>query len=84
MMFSADAIVPLVIGWDDDGWLFDWQAGNGGGGRAMAEEIEPLAIGYPDGGFQWKGAEFTGRVADGERDVEGAGLERIQKICSGW
>ena len=50
----------------------------------MAEEIEPLAIGYPDGGFQWKGAEFTGRVADGERDVEGAGLERIQKICSGW
>ena len=27
--------------------------------RAMAEEVEPLAIRYPDEGFHWKIAEFT-------------------------
>lgn len=28
--------------------------------RAMAEEVEPLAIHYPDEGFHWINAEFTG------------------------
>ena len=27
--------------------------------RAMAEEVEPVAIGYPDEGFHWISAEFT-------------------------
>ena len=25
----------------------------------MAQQVEPLAIGYPDEGFHWKSAEFT-------------------------
>ena len=29
--------------------------------RAMAEEVEPVAIRYPDEGFHWKSAEFTGK-----------------------
>ena len=28
--------------------------------RAMAEQVEPLAIRYPDEGFHWINAEFTG------------------------
>jgi hypothetical protein len=29
--------------------------------RAVAEEVEPVAIRYPDEGFHWKSAEFTGQ-----------------------
>ena len=29
--------------------------------REAAEDIEPLAIRYPDEGFHWKSAEFTGK-----------------------
>ena len=28
--------------------------------RAVAEQIEPVAIGYPDEGFHWNIADFTG------------------------
>ena len=29
--------------------------------RAVAEQVEPVAIGYPDEGFHWNIAEFTGK-----------------------
>ena len=29
--------------------------------RAVAQQIEPLAIGYPDEGFHWNTADFTGK-----------------------
>ena len=28
--------------------------------RAMAQQIEPVAVGYPDEGFHWMVAEITG------------------------
>lgn len=52
----------------DDGWFGKPGLGGKCGGlpevdivevRAMAEEVEPLAIGYPDEVFHWISAEFT-------------------------